>query len=611
MTLAAGARPLASTAPAAAACVAMAVALSAGARRAQRCGRAPRQGRDSRSGQVVLGSLALDSAGGTAAGAALAERRRAKAVGSGPEYNEAHNSLLEQVLSRASATVENSMLRGNFGPVSRELSADRLDVLEGAIPADFPHGTYVRNGPNPYFEPVCRDEPVLGRTGHHWFEGDGMLHAVTFGCADNAGTMTASYKNRWVRTASLQRELEAQHIMYRGTIDSDPAATIVNSVLNSIADGGWAFRRAANTALVHHAGKLLALHEGSPPVSIALPGLETLGEHVFEGESVPCPHRSKREFGAHPKVDPESGEMVFFGRSPVKPFLTVGVVGPDGALKHLVPLEGLQYCTVMHDWAITPRFTIVLDLPFVIAPENLAEGRPLIEWQGDEKPTRIGMMPRFGREGDIQWFDVEPGYIFHTVNAHEEGDVVVLRACRSSGISLSPQTTFGEGWAEQLWKPGSMYHSFLHEWRFDLSTGSVLERDLSGLDHWCEFPVINPRFLGRAHQFAYCVDHNLEESTAVEAPLVRGWLKYSLADGAWTRHDLGPWRWGGEAAFVPRGDGAEDDGWLVSFVFDEKADRSEVVIVDCKDFSAPPVCRLALPGRVPFGFHGIFVAGEA
>lgn len=533
--------------------------------------------------------------------------RRSNRLGHGPQYREAAAPPpLEAALAASSKPIENAFLRGNFGPVAREFDNVHVEALEGAIPADFPQGTLLRNGPNPYFEPICRKEPLLGRTNYHWFEGDGMIHAVSFGSAG------ASYRNRWIRTPGLEKEVAADRPLFRGVIDADAPALLANFVSNLVVAGN-PFKNTANTALVHHAGQLLALNEGAPPTRLDLQTLQTVGEHTFAGEAVPCPHRKRREFTAHPKVDPGTGEMVFFSYQPVRPYMTLGVVGPAGEIRHLAPVDSLQRATVKHDFAITPRFSIILDMPLVISPENLFQGKDMLDWQGDSVASRIGVMPRYGQDEDVQWFKVQTGFVFHTVNAYEEGDVVVLRGCRSSRIGLSPEKEFGENWAETYWRPGTPHQSCLYEWRLNLATGRVTEQTLSPREQWPEFPVINDRYVGRKHRFAYCVDHDLETSRVVEGPAVKGFIKYTFPECSSEHHNLGPGRFGCEPAFVPRrgaDEADEDNGWLVGYVYDEAADRSEVVIIDCKNFAGPPVCRLALPARVPFGFHGIFVPAE-
>jgi carotenoid cleavage dioxygenase len=59
---------------------------------------------------------------------------------------------------------------------------------------------------------------------------------------------------------------------------------------------------------------------------------------------------------------------------------------------------------------------------------------------------------------------------------------------------------------------------------------------------------------------------------------------------------------------VPRTDAAaEDDGWLMSYVYDATTDRSDVVVLHAQDLAAGPVATVHLPQRVPFGFHGNWV----
>lgn len=534
--------------------------------------------------------------------------RVGKSLGEEPAYAGERradaSSLVERAIHAASEPIDNSFLRGNFGPVATEHTAMPLEVLEGAIPPDFPHGTYVRNGPNPYHEPVSRVEPILGRTCHHWFEGDGMLHAVRF--MDG----TASYTNRWVRTAGLKQEMEAQRSLFRGTFDVTPTACVANMVSNAVS-GQEMFKSTANTSVCHHAGALLALNEGFPPTRVRLSDLETEGEHVFGNEVVPCPYgRQRREFTAHPKIDPGTGELIFFSSQAAEPYLTMGVVGPDGDLKHLAPIGDIPYATVKHDFAITERFSLILDFPFTIFPERLLEGRPPAAWEGDAKPSRIGVMPRHGTNEDVRWFEVETGWVFHVVNAYEEGDTVVLHACRAPGTDLTPSAQ-GNDWAEKSWKLGSIFHNRIYEWRLDLATGECTEKALSPFERWPEFPTVSCRVVGRRHHFAYCVDYDYRISRVTEAPASPCLIKYALPEGTFERHELGPGRFGEEVTFVPRGGpgAAEDDGWVVGFVFNEEDSSSELVIIDAQKFTGPPVCRLSMP-RVPFGFHGTFVPDE-
>ena len=161
-------------------------------------------------------------------------------------------------------------------------------VVEGEIPREL-HGTLYRNGPNPQFAP---------RGKYHWFDGDGMIHALTIGDGK------AHYRNRWVRTQGFQMEREAGESFFGGLANfanSDPRAEGI-------------FPNAANTNIIGHGGKLLALWEAGPPHELDPHTLETIGPYDFDGQLL-------GPMTAHPKIDPETGELFFFGYSPFPPYL--------------------------------------------------------------------------------------------------------------------------------------------------------------------------------------------------------------------------------------------------------------------------------------------------
>src|SRR3989441_767991 len=162
----------------------------------------------------------------------------------------------------------NPFLQGNFAPWRMEGIAEDLEVV-GAIPRDL-NGTYYRNGPNPAFEPRGR---------YHWFDGDGMIHAVTL--RDGR----AAYRNRWVASAGLGEEQRAGQALYPSLLDL------------SLSEGP-AFKNTGNTNIVFHAGRLLALMEAALPTRLAPETLVTIGEHDFDG-------RLRGPMTAHPKLDPE------------------------------------------------------------------------------------------------------------------------------------------------------------------------------------------------------------------------------------------------------------------------------------------------------------------
>ena len=197
-------------------------------------------------------------------------------------------------------------LEGNFAPVDKELDATGLQVI-GEIPSDL-RGTFLRTGPNPRFSP-------LGF--YHWFDGDGMVHAVRIG--DDG----VAYRNRWVRTRGFLHEEQAGHAIWTGILHPP-----MNPPPHDIAR-----KNVANTALLSHAGKLLALWEGGDPYSLDAQTLATHGPYTF-GD------RLSSRFTAHPKVDPVTGELFFFGYQLLEPpYLKYSVVSATGELQFTTPIE--------------------------------------------------------------------------------------------------------------------------------------------------------------------------------------------------------------------------------------------------------------------------------
>lgn len=456
-----------------------------------------------------------------------------------------------------SATTEtNPFLAGNFAPVDDEMTAEQLTVI-GEIPAEL-NGMFVRNGPNPQFQPIGQ---------YHWFDGDGMVHGV------HLQQGQATYRNRYVRTEGFLKEREAQRALWTGLLEPP----------NPELPGG-PYKNAANTALIWHAGRFLALWEGGAPHLLALPELDTGGLYTF-GD------RLQSAVTAHPKVDPVTGELLFFGYAFTPPYLQYSVVSPEGELLQTVPID-LPVGVMMHDFAITEHYALFMDFPLTFRPERMAQGEPGMAFEPD-RPSRFGILPRHGSNADIRWFEAPSCFAFHVLNAYEAGDEVVLLACRMQAFDL---TGLGDPAAST---------PYLHEWRFDLTTGKTQERSRSPFP--CEFPRINERYLGRPMRYGYA-----GKMAPSPMPLFDGVVKFDMQTDTDQLpaqvHGLGRDRYCGEAVFVPRsGATAEDDGWLLTFVHDEGKNQSELWIFQAQNLEADPVARVLMPQRVPYGFHATWV----
>jgi carotenoid cleavage dioxygenase len=253
--------------------------------------------------------------------------------------------------------------------------------------------------------------------------------------------------------------------------------------------------------------------------------------------------------------------------------------------------------------AFTPNYSILNDMPLYWAPELLEKGLHAVQFYPDQM-TRFAIIPRFGQPEDIRWFEAEPTYTLHWLNAWEEGDEIVLdgyfqeepmpKSYPNAPKGLERMMAYLD---QQLLKPK------LHRWRFNLKTGATVEERLD--DRILEFGTINQKFAGQKYRYAY---------SAIPEPgwfLFRGLVKHDLETGTSQSVEFGAGRFGSEAPFAPRvGAIDEDDGYIVSFVADVNTDKSECVLIDAKNFEAGPVCRIVLPERICAGTHSTWANGN-
>ena len=464
---------------------------------------------------------------------------------------------------RAGEPSDNFFLDGNFSPVADERDADGMEI-EGVIPEDLA-GHFLRIGPNPVH--------VFSEEAYHTFDGDGMIHAIQFG--DGVPT----YRNRWVKNDGFKIEQEQGDWVYKG----------MNSMLdptpNRVPEGGPPSKNLANTAFAYHNQTLYALHEGSQPTVIDLPTLDTVGPTDFEG-------KLNHVFSAHPKVDRKTGEMMTYGYSFAEPYVTYSVIDQHGALVHSTPIT-IPKPVFMHDFAVSESHTIFLDFPITLDIERAISGGPALDFE-PEHGSRIGVMPRYGSDADVRWFEVETGVVVHTANAWDDGDEVVLQASRSKNADIAGAgTSEGNNLTENQGK--------LYEWRINLKTGEVVERTLSEVP--CDFTRVNDTYACYPTRYAYAGVFNPTRPFTFD-----GVMKYDNESGTTSVFRYGAHRHGGEAVFAPSTNPtAEDDGYLISFVHDETTNESESVILDARDVEAGPVATIKMPFRVPYGFHAGWV----
>ncbi len=467
---------------------------------------------------------------------------------------------------------ENPYLSGNYAPVHTEIVASDLEVI-GALPSDL-SGVFVRTGANPMFRPKGR---------YHWFDGDGMIHAVTIGGG------CATYRNRFIETRGLAVEREAGQAVYTGLLERP----------NPRLPGG-PFKNTGNTDIVFHAGQLLALWwMGGDVYACSLPDLDTLGIQDYGG-------RLERGMTAHAKVDPRTGQLVFIDYGPRPPYLTCGSVDRTGNLEYQVTVD-LPGQSLQHDLAITQNHAVLIDPALIIDRSRPGVGNEKVVFDRG-RPTRLGLFERTGRkrgqtpetQADVTWFATEPCYMYHTINAWEQGDDVVVVGCRIADPLVGDPNL-----GANAKKVASLAHlriePYLYRWVLNRKTGSVQEQQLD--DALTEFPRINDHYLGVRSRYTYNPRVHPGETL-----LFDGFIKYDL-DGSGTQvHAYTPGWFGGEVVFAPRDGGqGEDDGYLLTYVSEFASGRSEVQVFDARRPEDGPIARVVVPQRVPEGFHAQWV----
>lgn len=452
----------------------------------------------------------------------------------------------------------------NFAPILMEADAAFLRV-EGALPKDL-NGTLYRNGPNPQFE----------SPGAHWYLGDGMLHAFRL---ENG---RVSYRNRWVRTPKWEAEKVAGRALVGDFGRRLPGG-------ENLLDAG-----VANTNIVFHSGKLLALEEFHLPTQVDPQSLETIGYADFG--------MLKGPFTAHPKFDPETGEMFFFGYNasgPCTPTLSFGVIDRAGRVTRYERFEA-PFASMVHDFMVTKNYIIFPVLPLIGDLQRAKQGRSMYVWE-PERGAWIGVMKRNSSSADLTWFRGESCYVLHMMNGWDAGDRIFVDVIQFAEAPLfsradgSP-TASGGG---RLWR-----------WKIDLQAKSdVFTRTCLDEETTGEFPRMDERYCGRSYSHGWfaCSDPMRRYPPAVHSGIAHldattgGMRRYMLPDGATTC----------EPIFVPRhAQSAEGDGWVLSVVWRATENRSDLAVFDAKSVEEGPIALAKLDHRVPDSFHGSWVASK-
>jgi len=431
-------------------------------------------------------------------------------------------------------------IKGNFAPLKSEVTAFDLEVI-GKIPEEL-EGRFCRMGPNPVGE---MDQERLAR--YHWYLGTGMAH----------GLRLRDGKAEWFRS--------------RFILDRDAVKRLNRKPLpgpgEGVRDGN------VNTNLMSFGGKLCAIVEAGPlPVELDYE-LENVRRTDFDGTL-------EAGFSGHAKFDPVTNEFHALAYEPFQPVRYITVDG-NGRAATKARIE-LPHIPMIHDMAFTESFIIVPDFPVTFQPEKSHTDFP---WLWDEqRDARIGLLPRNGDAKQIQWFETPRCFAYHFANAYDEGDYTIIDLPKHPSMFRTDQNGPNEG------------APILVRWRLHRPTGKLTETILD--DHGNDFPRINGRLGGKKHRYIYTAHwgNDVEFGPA---------MKHDVERQTTEVHDYGSGKMTSEPVFVRKPEAAsEDEGWILSSVYDPESDLSDIVILDAQDFAGEPVAIIRLPVRIPFTFHG-------
>ncbi|XP_021893622.1 probable carotenoid cleavage dioxygenase 4, chloroplastic [Carica papaya] len=474
------------------------------------------------------------------------------------------------------------VLSHNFAPVD-ELPPTECQVVEGVLPSCL-DGAYIRNGPNPQFLP---------RGPYHLFDGDGMLHSlrISQGKATLCSRFVKTYKYITERNAGAPiipnvfsgfNGLTASAA--RGAVT---AARFLTGQFNPVNGIGL-----ANTSLAFFGNRLFALGESDLPYAIRLKpdgDVQTIRRHDFDG-------KLSMSMTAHPKIDPDTGEAFAFRYGPVPPFLAYFYFDPNGNKFPDVPIFSMASPSFLHDFALTKKYALFADIQIGMNPMEMMRGGSPVG-SNPTKVSKLGIIPRYAKdESEMKWFDVPGLNIIHAINAWDEDDGNEI-------VMLAPNILSIEHTLERM----DLVHALMEKVRINLRTGVVTRTPLSARN--LDFGVINPAYTTKKNRYVYA-------AVGDPMPNITGVVKVDVSgDGGRecivASRMYGPGCYGGEPFFVAREpenpDSDEDDGYLVSYLHDEKKGESKFLVMDTKSPDLRDVAVVKLPQRVPCGFHGLFI----
>lgn len=469
------------------------------------------------------------------------------------------------------------LYRGYSAP--SRVEADVYDLeIDGSLPYELA-GAYYRAAADPQYPPLLGTDIFIN--------GDGIVHMVRMGGGH------ADLKTRYVRTEKLLLEREARRALfgaYRNPYTDDPSVTGHN-------------RGTANTSVLWHGGKLLALKEAERPIELDPDTLATIGEWDFDGRL------KSVTFTAHPKRDATTGELIAFGYNTggrASPTIEIYWIAADGTLDRTESFDA-PYPSMVHDFHVSEHYIAFTICPMVNDWARVERGEPFFHWDSD-LPTRVAVIPRHEGVSGIRWYEhPTPVMQTHTFNAWDaDGRLHIDHfVTRSGWLSQFPDIRDPDAHEEP---------PFAYRWSFDLTSDRDDFDVVQLFESIGEMPMVDPRRSTLRHRHYWFGTFNPALGPMLEwgpkGPPFTCIGHHDSATGETEFWYAGPNSAPEEPVFVPRApDAAEGDGWLLTIVGRRAENRTDLVVLDALDIAAGPVAVIRFPLRVHEGFHGTWVPG--
>ncbi len=491
---------------------------------------------------------------------------------------------------------DNVYLQGNFAPILKEEYHPELKV-EGQIPPELNGAVLIRVGPNAAYKP-------LSMKYHHWTDGAGMINA--FYITDGK----VSYRNRFVNTFKMENDRKANRSLFGG-IQSLSKTTlkgwnilkinIFNLVyleirkLMGLGPTVSQFNKIApvmndsNTNILLQNGYVLSIEEVGKPYIIKLDTLETLGEFNYHGQLM-------RNNSAHPLTDPFNKCSYTNSYSPIAPYMKYYEITPDSRISYETDMD-VPYPAMVHGFALSEKYYVHFHFPAVYRKEYLGTKNP-IRWEPENNDSFIGILKRNDPNAKTKWYKIPTCWVFHNMNAYDEGDKVVMFVARFPRIPMfgldtkNPSPPFTE-------QP----HSKFAKWTLDLKTGNFDEEIIN--PNLVEFPLMDPRYLTKKQK------HGWYTSLVDDVQKYGLWntiCHYDFEKSVEESYYAGKDFYVGESLFTPKHKNSpEGEGYIMAIRYNLMENKSDILILNALNVSAGPIATIKVPRRIEYDFHGSII----